>query len=203
MTEETWTLPGRFMPDQDGIIDGTAVNFSIPATLDYLIVISEIVREYCATLPTIFAQQNVAKPHHEVRARRFGTSKLTLPGDDGKTIESPYSHFVYSVQLVLQEACTNILRHGYNDKKGFSIEVNLCAAMLTVEQGVNHQALIMELVDNASPFDPTKVEVRQPDPLELQEGGYGLYLVHKLTNKLEYRRIEGRNHLKMIKYIGE
>jgi anti-sigma regulatory factor (Ser/Thr protein kinase) len=203
MGEETWTIPGRFTPAQDGIINGTAVSLVIPARLSFLTVISEMVREYCAALPAIFAHQTVEKPHHEVRARRFGTGRLTLPGEEGKTIELPYSHFVYSVQLILQEVCTNILRHGYDGSEGFVINVNLCAALVVDNQGQTRQALIMELIDTALPFDPTKVVVRQPDPLELQEGGYGMFLIHKLTDKLDYARKEGRNHLKMIKYIGE
>jgi serine/threonine-protein kinase RsbW len=202
MGETIWTMQGRFVPDPTGVITGTDVSLTIPAGLDYLAIVSELVGEYCAALPTIFAQQNIENPHHEVRARRFGTSTLTLPGE-GKVIESSYSHFVYSVQLVLQEASTNVLRHGYNDENGFTLNITLSAALLKDEKDYHRQALVMELVDTAPPFDITGVTVQQPDPLELQEGGYGLYLIHRLTDKMEYTRKESRNHLKMIKYIGD
>lgn len=191
----------RFEPDHNGVMFGTTVELTIPADFEFLGLLCELVREYCATLPLIFKQQPVRQPHHEIRARRFGTGKLTL--EDGQTIESSYSHFVYSVQLILQEACTNVIRYGYAEKPQNLLHLDLSTAMLRDVQGQFREALILVLSDTAPAFDPTSVVVRQPDPLELREGGYGLYLINKLTDKLEYSYRNGRNQLKMTKYIGE
>jgi anti-sigma regulatory factor (Ser/Thr protein kinase) len=196
----------RFASNTIGVIPGSQVEVSVPASVNWLPVLSEAVREYCAILPVIFGGEQVKRPPAEARPRQFGTSRLVLPNSNGQAIETSFTHFVYSVQLILQEAATNVVRHGYDAAPDLAkryLFLNLSAANFLVGEQQNQQSLIMVLSDTADPFDPTTAPVRAPNPLEPQEGGYGLYLIKKLTDHLEYSHENGRNHLKMIKYIGQ
>ncbi len=63
----------------------------------------------------------------------------------------------------------------------------------------------MNVIDSGKEFDPTL----QPDadvtlPLEERPvGGLGIFLIRRLMQKVEYRRIDGKNILTMVKTIED
>jgi sigma-B regulation protein RsbU (phosphoserine phosphatase) len=63
--------------------------------------------------------------------------------------------------------------------------------------------LMFKLIDTGKPFDPTIV----PDAdvnlsaEERQIGGLGIFLVRQIMDSVEYRRIDGKNILTMIKLL--
>lgn len=182
-------------------LEQAIVEVSIPACYDYLPMLGAVAREFCAALPGIIQEEKLelsATDHSNGKeGRRLGTGTLQLPGS-GATIISGYSHFVYSIELLLQEATSNIIRHGYGGK-------NL-EEFIKVKISVEHfdsgkYGLVMELEDSATAFDPTAAPVEMPNPLDPQESGYGIYLIHKLLDKLDYSRHDGKNYLKMVKYL--
>lgn len=81
--------------------------------------------------------------------------------------------------VVIDEAATNIVLHGYQGQLGY-IEMEV--------KSTGHDITIT-LRDKAPLFDPTKA--RQPDlslPLEQREiGGLGVYLMHQLMDEVTYR----------------
>ena len=89
------------------------IEVSLPANYDSLPLIGTIVREFCAALPRFLKPENI--PDAAMKRYRFGTGMLKLPGSEA-TITAGYSHFVYSVELILQEVASNIIRHGYGEK---------------------------------------------------------------------------------------
>jgi serine/threonine-protein kinase RsbW len=97
---------------------------------------------------------------------------------------------MYTVNLVLEEVLTNILKYAHRDGKSHQID-------LTVELNDEHVAIICS--DDGHPFDPLSIPV--PDlslPIaEREPGGLGIHLVRKSCHSLEYRRNEGKNILKM------
>lgn len=182
-------------------LPGTAVLVTIPARLPALSVLGKAVREYCAALPYLLARHQPTDPSLPDRFR-FGTGRLELPGDPTITVRAGYSHFVYSAELILQEAASNIIRHGYGGGKGqHFLQIRLGAANLDAPP---RQAFLMELSDAAPPFDPTTALWQEPDPREPRESGYGIYLIRKLTDRVSYRYDgeTGRNRLRMLKYIN-
>jgi len=95
--------------------------------------------------------------------------------------------------LVVDEAVTNIILHGYDGRKG-KVEV-------TVErEGEN---LVIHVRDQAKTFDPSGVEAPHLDEslTERDYGGMGVYLINKLTDEAEFRPLPGQgNELRLVRH---
>lgn len=94
----------------------------------------------------------------------------------------------YAVELVLEEAFMNIVRHAFADDAEHLVDLSLRS-----EPG----QLLLELADDGVPFDPgahpaparaTSIEAVRP-------GGLGLQLMWRYVDSLQYRREAGRNRL--------
>lgn len=83
---------------------------------------------------------------------------------------------LYNLELAIQEIGVNIATHAYTGGDG-RIQMS---AMLDQQP----LRIIITLRDTGHPFDPSQVLV--PRFGELQEHGYGLFLVHQLMDKVEY-----------------
>ncbi len=90
------------------------------------------------------------------------------------------------LNLVLTEAMTNIARYAYPHDEG----VIQCHIILT-------DAFVRCcLHDQGVEFDPSEVPHHLPDPANAPEGGFGLFLIHSLTQELRHRRENGINTLR-------
>ena len=98
----------------------------------------------------------------------------------------------FNVNLALEEIVTNVICHGYENRDGQSI---------TVEVAVAPGELTAWVEDAAPAFNP--LQLSPPDvtaPLEQrQPGGIGIYLAKKLLDGLQYSRIDGKNRLELRK----
>lgn len=93
--------------------------------------------------------------------------------------------------LVATEVCTNIIRHGYAET---------CQGEIDLTVTYTPQAICLTIVDTAPVFEPPHVV--SPPPEALAEGGYGLFLIHTLTDELVHeRRGERGNCLRLVKYL--
>jgi anti-sigma regulatory factor (Ser/Thr protein kinase) len=98
-------------------------------------------------------------------------------------------------RLAVDEACTNIIEHGYGgDDPNQFIDVR-CVA--------ERNALRILVVDDGPAFNPLNQPM--PDPLELLEergtGGWGVFFIKRLMDGVAYEFHDGRNHLIMIKSL--
>ena len=113
--------------------------------------------------------------------------------DFGKSIGLDQK-FIFALHLALDEILTNIISYGYDDKKTHEIIVNLA-----IDKG----SLVMEIEDDAHPFNPDQAP--QPDldtPLQQRKiGGLGIYLVKNLMDSLHYESSHGKNKLTLMKQI--
>jgi anti-sigma regulatory factor (Ser/Thr protein kinase) len=97
---------------------------------------------------------------------------------------------LFTVDLVLEEVVTNIIKYAYLDARSHQIAVHV---ELTPEQAL----LVVE--DDGQPFNPAEatepgVERRLEDrPI----GGLGIHLVRRMVQFFEYERRGGRNHLEI------
>ena len=86
---------------------------------------------------------------------------------------------IYSIQLAVDEACTNIIEHAYGGEGDKKLELN---------SFFQDQTLTIILRDWGEPFDPSSV----PEPnladdlLERRIGGLGVYLMRKLMDTVSY-----------------
>jgi len=101
---------------------------------------------------------------------------------------------VQEVRLVIEEAVTNTIRHGYRDPGPH--EIILRAA-------VDGGRLTIEIEDDAAAFDPLAKTL--PDltlPVEEKPiGGLGILLVRTLMDNVEYQRVGNRNLLRTARWI--
>jgi serine/threonine-protein kinase RsbW len=99
----------------------------------------------------------------------------------------------FDVKLAVEEACTNIIEHGYGPTGGGPIELSLKA---------DDERIVVAICDQARPFTPDEApapdltsdwDVRSP-------GGLGWHLIKQLMDVLEYESSpQGGNRLTLIK----
>ena len=101
---------------------------------------------------------------------------------------------LHELQLALEEHLTNVLSYAYADKQEHRIEVRV---------QLNAPELRVEVEDDGCPFNP--LERPTPDltkPIEERPvGGLGIHMMRKSVDRLEYRRVAGKNILTMFKQV--
>ena len=101
---------------------------------------------------------------------------------------------IYDLKLAMDEACTNIITHGYAEMNPGSIMVELNL--------LPNQAAI-SITDFGHPFEPS--EAPRPDveaSLDGQPtGGFGLFIIYQTMDKVHYSVDECGNHLVLTKYF--
>ena len=103
---------------------------------------------------------------------------------------------LYDVQLAVDEACTNIISHGYADLDPGSIILDLETAP---------DKLIIALTDFGHSFEPSSAPV--PDvnaPIEERElGGFGLFFIQQSVDEMAYEITEDGNKMTLTKYLNK
>ena len=102
---------------------------------------------------------------------------------------------VFNLNLVLEEAVSNIILYAYPKEMGKEISVQ-------AEKIENK--LIFTLTDSGKEFDPTKEAPDVDVNLSAEErgiGGLGIFLIKNIMNEVEYQRVEGRNVFTLKKDI--
>jgi anti-sigma regulatory factor (Ser/Thr protein kinase) len=104
---------------------------------------------------------------------------------------------IYAVNLCVEELVLNSVNHGYGGAAAADVEVEV-----DVDVERQQQRLIIDISDGAAAFDPT-TEAAEPDTdAEIDDrpiGGLGIHLVKRLTDEMSYRRLDGRNHVRLVK----
>jgi anti-sigma regulatory factor (Ser/Thr protein kinase) len=111
-----------------------------------------------------------------------------------QTLEIQNQKDIYAVQLSVDEACTNIIKHAYANKNDGKITIRCMLAS---------GRFVVELIDWGNAFDPTTLP--PPDTEsglhERKEGGLGIYFIRKFMDEVSYRRSDNTNLLTIAKYI--
>jgi anti-sigma regulatory factor (Ser/Thr protein kinase) len=97
------------------------------------------------------------------------------------------------IMLAIEEAVTNVIRYAFHGlPPPHLIEVSL---------EIGNDTCIAQIRDSGRPFDPTAAPA--PDfslPLERRPpGGVGIHLMRSLVDRLDYRRDNGTNILRLEK----
>jgi serine/threonine-protein kinase RsbW len=104
---------------------------------------------------------------------------------------------VGKITLAVDEACTNIIKHAYKYAGDNTIFVKLNARNNTFE---------IMIEDYGMPFEPDAIKM--PDMKEhvksYKRGGFGMYLMKSLVDKVEYNIQPGvKNRVFLIKYLQQ
>jgi anti-sigma regulatory factor (Ser/Thr protein kinase) len=98
------------------------------------------------------------------------------------------------VLLVVEEACTNIVKYAYPGKSG---SIHIAAK-------VSGDRLKLIIEDEGIPFDPTThiVALSQADTKDRPVGGLGIHLMRSLMDEISFEFKDGKNVLTLVKKIG-
>ena len=100
---------------------------------------------------------------------------------------------IHSTKLAVEEACTNIMRHGYKD---------IPHGEITIKIHIRRLSMTVILIDQGQAFDPRTVN--KPDLLKYVEmgkmGGLGIMMIRKLMDELHYDVTNQGNEFRLIKY---
>jgi serine/threonine-protein kinase RsbW len=99
---------------------------------------------------------------------------------------------LYDLKLALTEACTNSVRHAYENGRTGNVEI-------IYELG--RDRLAIEVGDEGAGFEPLANGDRHD---ELEEGGLGIDIIRALADEVEIgRRDEGGSRLRFVKFFSE
>lgn len=96
------------------------------------------------------------------------------------------------LKLALTEACSNSVRHAYENGDG----------VVEISYELSADRLVVEVVDNGPGFDPAAAGRR--DEGELTEGGLGIAIIRAISDELEIgERPGGRgSRLRFVKHLA-
>ena len=136
--------------------------------------------------------KNVKKEEITIPAQM---SYLTQVRDFIEHIGKKY-HFhdkvVNSFKLVIDEACTNLIRHGYRDIKNGEIVIKAI---------IRRMSLTIVIIDQGVSYDPRQANT--PDLANYvnigKKGGLGILMMRKLMDDLQYSVTERGNEFRLTK----
>lgn len=133
-----------------------------------------------------------------VRVREFVCSAASCFSLDESLTES--------MNLVMEEAVSNVIFYAYPKEKSHRIKIE-CTWGDAPEGKSDELAgrLIFCIIDTGVEFDPTArgdVDVTLPAE-ERDIGGLGIFIVKNIMDEVIYHRVDGRNELTLIKYVGK
>jgi serine/threonine-protein kinase RsbW len=150
-------------------------------------------------------KQQVTRPYAEVLLRLYLESNAEALCLVRATIQraTEVVHFPEpesrAIVRSVDEALANVIRHAYKGRPGKSIEVT-CRRLYKDREKKVLLGLEIELADAGVPVNPKKLQGR---PLEeIRPGGLGLHFMKQSMDVVEFRRKNGKNLLRMVKYLA-
>ena len=100
------------------------------------------------------------------------------------------------LQVALDEIASNVIKYGWPDGGNHKLCVRISGQQDRIE---------VEIVDDGREFDPRQAPPSEPQPAgRRQPGGLGIHLIKQLVDRLEYKRVGGRNRTVMTKqYVSD
>ena len=102
----------------------------------------------------------------------------------------------YDLKLAVDEACTNVIQHGYEGMNPGSIILELQVAS---------SAVYITITDFGHPFEPSQA----PDPDveavldEREPGGFGLFFIYQTMDDVDYVTDGEGNHLRLVRRLED
>lgn len=103
-----------------------------------------------------------------------------------------------AVVLAVDEALANVIRHAYAGRPERPIEVSF-RRIRAPFRGASREGLEIVLWDRGRKTDRTKLRGRALE--EVRPGGLGLHFMRKIMDAVEFRRTNGRNRLRLVKFL--
>lgn len=100
---------------------------------------------------------------------------------------------VFGLALALEECGSNIVNHALHRDPRQKFNVNI---------GCNGSEVFIELRDHGPEFDPNAQPPRAPVDEDDVPGGWGIQLVRRYTDEVQYRREGEENVLRLAKRLS-
>jgi len=112
-----------------------------------------------------------------------------------KQHQSVDEHICYDLKLAVDEACTNIITHGYAGMNPGSI-------ILSLEMDSNKA--VVTITDFGHPFEPSEASAPNVEAglEDLPMGGFGLFFIYQTMDEINYETTEDGNRLIFIKQLS-
>jgi serine/threonine-protein kinase RsbW len=123
------------------------------------------------------------------RAEYITLGRLALTALAG--VHAVSEETLHDLKLALTEACTNSVKHAYDDHGRGSVDI---------VYELQPDRLAVEVGDAGSGFEPRE---EGPEPVaELEEGGLGIAIIRALTDEVEIGEREGGgSRLRFVKFL--
>ena len=127
------------------------------------------------------------------RADYLGAVRSILRGFLEECIETRLPEDqVNEVQLALQEACINVVRHAHAKDASRPLVVAIIASK---------ERLVLEIEDFGPGLPDRSLQPRDPDPANPREGGYGLFMMRQVMDEVRSERRDGKHVLVLVKRL--
>ena len=102
----------------------------------------------------------------------------------------------FQVDLVLEELVQNVIAYGYPDGRSGEVVVSI---------DVIDRGLRLRVEDDGDAFDPLGLPVPDLEAsiADRNIGGLGIHFARTLTDIQNYRRVNGRNRVELIKRLSD
>jgi serine/threonine-protein kinase RsbW len=104
---------------------------------------------------------------------------------------------VQHCELAVDEACSNVIEHGYGDEGAEQAIDIVCR-----NEGSRFSITV---TDDSPAFDPLRRS--DPNPImdldEREPGGWGIFFIKKVMDEVFYQYADARNSLMMVKFVRE
>ncbi len=100
----------------------------------------------------------------------------------------------FVMRLCLEELLVNTIRYGYPAGQRGKIRIILRGG----------PALLVEITDDAIPFDPLREapEINRRAPPAERVGGLGIFFLRHFCDEIRYTRLAGGNRITLKKHLG-
>ena len=97
------------------------------------------------------------------------------------------------LKLALTEACTNSVRHAYDDGR---------VGVVEIVYELRPDRLVVEVADDGTGFDLDRADNGDED--ELSEGGLGIAIIQAVADEVEVQgRDSGGSRLRFVKFLAD
>ena len=97
---------------------------------------------------------------------------------------------VQGIQMALQEACINVVRHAHRNDPSVPLVVAIVSS---------RDRFVLEIEDYGPGIPERSAQPPDPDPAQPREGGYGLFIMRETMDEVRSERRDGKHVLILVK----
>lgn len=100
----------------------------------------------------------------------------------------------FQVRLILEELVLNIITHGFHGNAGSDGRIH-------VRIRSHEDQVLIKVADNSWAFNPLDLDDPDLDAAieDRSIGGLGIHFVRSMMDEVQYARVEGENHVRIVK----